>query len=103
VTFTGGPSKAKTAANVNVNVQFFGAGPMQPGKGVNVRVSAPGFNKVLTTNTGGTASTSVKASGAGQLNVTVPEQINLPGGCSAPSKAIAKKVVKKKAKKARKR
>jgi hypothetical protein len=102
VTFTGGPSKAKTAANTTVNVQVYGAAPMQAGKGINVRVSAPGFNKVLTTNTSGTASTSVTASGAGQLNVTVPEQVNLPGGCSAPSKAIAKKVVKKKAKKARK-
>jgi len=95
VSFTGGPSKAKTAGTVNVTAQVFGAGPLQPGKGINVRVSAPGFNKVLTTNTSGTASTSVTASGAGQLNVTVPTQINLPVGCSAPSKTIAKKVVRR--------
>jgi len=94
-TFTGGPSKAKTKGTVNALVQVFGAAPLQPGKGINVRVSAPGFNKVLTTNSSGRVSTSVTASRAGQLRVTVPEQINLPGGCSAPSKAIAKKVVKK--------
>ena len=91
VSYTGGPSKAGVKGTVNATVQLFGAGPLQPGKGVKVRVSAPGFNKVLTTNTSGTASTSVTASGAGQLSVRVPVQVNLPVGCSAPSKAIAKK------------
>jgi hypothetical protein len=95
VTYTGGPNKAKTPGTVNVNLQLHGAGPLQPGKGINVRVTAPGFNKLLTTNTLGEASTSVISSGPGQLNVSVPEQVNLLNGCSAKPKAIAKKIVKK--------
>lgn len=97
VSYTGGPARAGQTGTVRVNARLFGPGPLQPAKALPVRITAPGVNRLVTTNQNGIATAVIKPARRGQLNVRVPAAENLNQGCSAPSKAIAKKVAAKKA------
>ncbi len=94
-TVTGGPKKAKKAANATVNV-IVGNGheiEPQPAWGVSVEFKAPGFFKQVTTGENGKATVKVKASKAGKLTVRTLDEENL-NSCAAPAKSI-KRAAKK--------
>ncbi len=94
VSYAGGPARAGVNGSVTATVRAYGPAPLQPVWGAKVRVSGPGFSKVAETGQDGKATIAVRATKAGRLNVAVPPHVNLVDGCSAPSKAIARKAVK---------
>ena len=96
VSFTGGPKVAKKNGTVNVNVKVFGPAPLQAAWGATVEIRAPGYYKALKTGEAGTVSAVVKATGKGKLSVNAPALENMVG-CAAPSKTIARAVVKRSA------
>lgn len=91
VSYTGGPARAGVNGSVTATVRAYGPAPLQPVRGAKVRVNAPGFSKVAETGQNGKVTIAVRATKAGRLNVAVPPHVNLVDGCSAPSKAIARK------------
>jgi LVIVD repeat len=91
VSFTGGPVRAGQTRTVRATARLYGPAPLQAAKDTNVRISGPGFNRLVKTNDAGVAQASVRAARAGRISVAVREadNLNITGGCSAPSRAIA--------------
>ena len=92
VSFTGGPVRAGQTRQVRATARLYGPAPLQAAKDTNVRISGPGFNRLVTTNDNGVAVATVRAARAGTLRVAVREadNLNITGNCSA-TRSIAKK------------
>lgn len=101
VSFTGGPVRAGQNRRVRATARLYGPAPLQAAKDTNVRISGPGFNRLVKTNDNGVAVAKVRAARAGTLRVAVREadNLNITGNCSA-TKSIAKKKAAKRTAKA---
>jgi hypothetical protein len=93
VSVRGGPVRAGQTRTVRATARLYGPAPLQAAKDTKVRISGPGFNRLVTTNDNGVATATVRAARRGTLRAAVREadNLNITGNCSA-SKAIARAV-----------
>jgi len=85
---------------VRATARLYGPAPLQAAKDTNVRISGPGFNRLVKTNDNGVAVAKVRAARSGTLRVAVREadNLNITGNCSATKSIAKKKAVKRTAK-----
>ena len=93
LSFRGGPVRAGQTRTVRATAKLFGPAPLQAAKDTKVRISGPGFNRLVRTNDNGVATATVRAARRGTLRVAVREadNLNITGNCSS-SRAIARAV-----------